>query len=428
MSALEVFVDRGEIVAGDTITGRVVIHQDFPKCHGIDVAFERVGKRLSAAHVAKGRLHAGPVRAGTVLPFQLTFPMTEPFTHQGIEIDVAWRVWASADVPLALDPKAVAPIVVRPRQVSPDGGAIAHVTNLPPPAGPEPMGTIGQLILWTLFAVLFFCLLPLLPFVLILYARSRLLDTRLSGFEIALPKRRFVLGEWIEPEVRFRLKRPIDVASLKLELHVFERWTTGSGKSRRTHRREVHHEERVVLEDQILGLGEARGATPGGAYRGGGPTVARPEGPVFVWRTPFLLPADGPPSLGSKLNYELKADLDIRGWPDASKQAKVETVAARLTGPMARPEERTHAETSGDVVAVPAGEVRDGVDTDIGGGGVWGWIGVSTLGVGGVAAAVVALGTAPLIPLPPVVFLAIAGLSVAVLFVGLFGFQRAVRS
>ena len=160
MSALEVWVDRTELVAGDTITGRVVVHRDFHKCNGIDVAFQRLGKRLSATRVCVQRLHAGPVRAGTQLPFQLTFPMSEPFTHQGIEIDVAWQVWACADVPLARDPKAATPIVVHPRQVPPSADAIAQVTSLPKKQGPKPTPFLAKMFFWALFAVILVCLLP----------------------------------------------------------------------------------------------------------------------------------------------------------------------------------------------------------------------------------------------------------------------------
>lgn len=426
MSALEVNVDRTEIVAGESISGEVVMLQDFPSCHGVDVAWERSGKRLGTTYVSKHRVHTGPVTAGMRFPFTLTFPMSAPFTYQGQEINVQWRAWASADVPLKIDPKAGHAVTVLPREVPADPQLIATLTDLPPKKKPEPMQPILQLLVWALFLVILVCCFPLVPILLIVYARKRLLDTRLADFEVALPERAFVVGEWVEPEVRFRLKRPIDVAKLTLDFRVFERWTTGSGNNRRTHRREIHHEQRVVLEDHVLGLTEARGVMPGGAYRGGGPSADRPEGPVFLWRVPFQLPMDGPPALGSSLNYELKADLDIRGWPDADKLVKVPTVAARLSGALPRPEERSFEETSGDVAAVPRGDSRDGVNTDISGGGVWSWIGLSTLGVMGLGVASFAYLEG--VPYPLAGIVGFATVSAVVLCAGLVGFQRAVRS
>lgn len=421
-NALRLTLHDDRVTVGGTVRGTVAVAEALPRCEGIDVCFERSGRHVAGAKIARRRVHAGPARRGAVIDFELRFPMDQPFAFEGHAVAVNWTVRAEADVPLALDPHALAPIEVSAAKVAPTPEAIARAVDVEEPE-PASIGPVAMILLALLGLLAVSLLLPLLPVALVLYVRRHLLATRVHHIELEVPKRKVVLGEWIEAVVRFRLKRPIDVAKLSLTTTGYERWTSGSGNSRSTKTHVFHEEEQVAFTERVIGLAPGKsGAGGGGAYRSAGGRT-RKEGPWLEWRVPVRLPPDGLPTVDGAVGYLLRAHLEIRGWPDAKPEAKLGTIGARLDGEGPRPEPVPLERSSGEIALLRPGEHPEGVDVDVGGGGVWGWVGLGSIGSLGLSGAVAILATDPH---PAAVVSYVGAASFAALVAGVAGLWYAV--
>ena len=418
--ALHVVLAETEVEVGGMVRGRVEVLESFADATALDVSLQCGGTRTPMQVRAKARLREGPIAAGEKLDFALQVPPDAPFDFEGHARTIAWVAEARVDAPWKIDPKVSAAFRVRPRVVS--AAELEDAIRVPPTAPPQQMHIIVRVILGVLVAMVVICLLPILPFLLVIVANKKIVATRVADYVLEIPDRHFALGEWVPVTVRFRLKRAIHVKKMSLGFHGTEQWSTGSGKTRSTHRHHFHEQEQVVLEDTVLGLAAPSGKGGAGAYRSSG--RARRTGPIVEWKTAVQIPHDGLPSVGGQtVYYSLKAKTNIRGIvtsPNAG--VLVRTVGARLEGGPARPETPPIQESSGDIVFVPPGATAPpGVVAVIHGGGVWRWIALSTLGIcAAVGGAAVSIDT------PDPIFFVMLAAGLAALVAGLVGFWIAL--
>jgi len=205
------------------------------------------------------------------------------------------------------------------------------------------------------------------------------LKTRLTDFTVEVPDRHYLLGQWVPITVRFRLKRAIEVANIKVALRGMEKYS--SGKSTHTHN--FHEQEHCAVQEVVLAPAPEDGVQQGpdqGIYR----SLGRPEstGPVFTWRTGVKLPADGLASVGDSVFYQVKATADVLGWPDPSAEVKVKTAGAKVEFSPAAPPHDHPRDTSPGLVFVPRGQAMPaGVEAPTSGSGLWGWIFICLVGV-----------------------------------------------
>ena len=369
-----------ELRVGEVVRGEVRVEQDYAAAEGLDVELVYT-VRHSPHTLVKERLVHGPLHAGQVVPFELHL-REGPYSWDMPNVSVGWTVKASVDIAWRIDPEAETDLVVRPRQVPPDEATLARLSEEAEQAFVKPApGPIANAILFALLGMLGLALFPLLPIGLILWARSAVTRTRVREVEVVVPERRIAHGEWVPVVVRFIARRPFRLEKLDLTFSGSERWTTGSGDSRRSHRVVFHTESQTILVDRVVAIGAEEQHLGGGAYRGGGRKRSR-QGPIFEWHTGFRLPPDGPPSAGSGLTYDLKLELDIADLPDVTKNVHLKTLGARVdplppTGDPPPPEQ-----TSGELTFLPNGEpAPPGVNARLGAGGLMRWVLLSVVGV-----------------------------------------------
>lgn len=371
---------------GETVQGTVQIQSGFPSATGLDVQLLTHKRGAERKEWARVRVHHGPLSHGMQLPFSLQIPLDAPFAFEGKRHAASWVVRAQVDVPWKIDPKAEVALSVGPRAVR--AAEIAQVVQLPE----KPESKMSPF-LWVLLSLLVLVIgvsvavtfLPFAPFLLIYLANRRALATRLSDLTIELPERHFVLGEWVPVTVRCRLKRAVDLERMTLLFQGTEKWSTGSGNSRRTHYHHFHEQQLLGLSNTVIAPVSSKIGAAGGVYRSAG--RPRIEGPFLVWETAVQLPVDGLPT-SRGVYYKLQAKLELRGLPHATLEKKVPTVSARLIERPATPHLLPVAETSGQLVFVPEGATPPaGVDASVRGGGVMRWVLLTTAGLAGLAGA-----------------------------------------
>ncbi len=375
-------LESAEVRIGDTVRGRVRVEEEFADAKGLDVELVYV-VRSSSHTLVKQRLVEGPLHAGREVPFELTLT-DAPYSWQMPHVSVAWKAKASVDIAWRIDPKADADLVVRPRELPPNEDALARAdAEAEATKKDTSMGPVGSAVLWILVGLLVLAMFPLLPIGLILWARAAITRTRVRDSELVLPERRVAHGEWFPVIVRFAARRPFQLAKLELTFSGSERWSTGSGDSRRSHREVFHTEAQTILRDRIIAIGaEEASDGGGGAYRERGRRRRRRNGPVFEWRTGFRLPANGPPSAASGLTYDLKVQLDIEGLPDVSRVARLRTLGARVHPLPPAGDPPPPEMTSGELTFLKPGDpVPAGVDARLGAGGLMRWVLLSFVGV-----------------------------------------------
>lgn len=379
-AALTLELESMDCRVGDTVRGRVRVERDFAQAKGLDVALVYHAGGATVA-VVEQRLLDGPVRRGQLLPFELELTHG-PYSWQMPHVPVSWSVRASVDVAWRIDPKAQHDLVVRPRKLAPADAALAELSAAAEAGEPATVtGPVGSAIVWLLVVLFAFALLPLLPIGLILWARSAVTRTRVRDVELRLPERHVAHGEWFPVVVRFTGRRPFRLAKLELTFSGSERWTTGSGDTRRTHREVFHTESQTILVDRVVAIGAEEAPAAGGAYRGGGRRRAK-RGPVFEWQTGFRLPTSAPPSAGSGLTYDVKLELDIVDLPDVSKELRLKTLGAEVEPLPPAGDPPPPEQTSGELTFLRPGEPAPaGVDARLGAGGLMGWVLMSFVGV-----------------------------------------------
>lgn len=130
---------------GDVVRGWVEVRCDEEvECHGLTAGLRwrtRSKGTPAARVVASEELFQGLWRADTVerYPVALALP-AGPFTYEGHNLEVAWELFAEADVPWAFDPAAAREIVLEPDpDAEPDWQrAAGDALHLPPELQAEP--------------------------------------------------------------------------------------------------------------------------------------------------------------------------------------------------------------------------------------------------------------------------------------------------
>ncbi len=120
----EVWLEKDRAQVGETIAGRVTFaHPPSEKLAKVKAVTIELRARVHGSGDsesvvgAKGVLRQGPVTMAE-LPFRLLVPADGPVSFQGRYVKIDWEVVAELDIPWAIDPKRVRPIVVEPRRGS----------------------------------------------------------------------------------------------------------------------------------------------------------------------------------------------------------------------------------------------------------------------------------------------------------------------
>lgn len=389
VAPLTLELESAELRIGDTLRGVVRVEEDFAEAKGLDLEIQYLLRGSPHSRV-KRRLVDGPIYAGREVPFELTLP-DAPYSWKMPNVSVSWRAQASVDIAWRIDPKVNAELVVRPQQLPPSEEALAKADAAAEASKPDTsVGPLGSAILWLIVGGLALAFLPFLPLALIFWARSTVTQTRLRDVELVLPERRVAHGEWFPITVRFFARRPFEVAKLDLTLSGSERWSTGSGDSRRSHREVFFTESQTILPGRIVAIGVAdAGDGGGGAYRGSGRRARQQSGPVFEWQTGFRLPTNAPPSAASGLTYDVKLRLDLPGLPDVTRDLRLKTLGAEVHPLPPAGDPPPPEVTSGELTILKAGDpVPAGVNARLGAGGLMRWVLLSfvgvALGIGGI--------------------------------------------
>lgn len=118
---IEIRLEREEVTSGEEIRGEVGWNPP-PGAKTPDALVVKVGwaveGRAEFSLVARFEEKAAPSAPGALIrvPFAVS---TEggPVSYDGELVRVVWRVFATADIPWAIDPKKTAPFRVLPRRV-----------------------------------------------------------------------------------------------------------------------------------------------------------------------------------------------------------------------------------------------------------------------------------------------------------------------
>ena len=136
--------EPGPFRPGDRVRGSVVVtvHRDVsPRAVRVSLGWQTSGRgEYEAGDPAQLELPGGEWTAGSVIEteFELALPQVGPATYSGKLVGVNWRVAAELDLPMALDSKGEAEVIVVPAEAAPAGRpADASVTS------PAVRGTMG---------------------------------------------------------------------------------------------------------------------------------------------------------------------------------------------------------------------------------------------------------------------------------------------
>ena len=338
---------------GDIIRGSVEVRiDDAVKCNALTVGlrWRTHGKGNVASETAVSQvLFEGEWQAGAVFqrPFELQFP-AGPFTSHGHYLNVVWEVYATVDIPWAIDPRTEHEVVLQADpQATPDWNAsVGSPLHLPSeirrkisgePAQAKKAGCggttgnilgIGCLLLF-LGPMLFFLAIGIqrgvafsrgeisfaeaipwmLAAVVILglflagsfkVVRNMIARKRLGMVTLGVEPETVRAGGDIHVSLGCRPDKATDLISATARIVATEIIVRGSGTNKRTYRH-VAYEKDV----EITG---ARALPPNLPFHG---SVAIP------------IPQDAPPSFyasHNKLVWTVEARLDIARWPDWADQ------------------------------------------------------------------------------------------------------------
>jgi hypothetical protein len=413
--ALAIQIDRSELDVGETVTAQVQVLLDLPEAKELTGYAEATGVNLPAIRIGEIQLHEGGLTKGQSFSFSVTLPHDAPFSFEHDKHGLSWHVVADGDISWVTAEIAKAPLHVHPVRIEPSEEALALLAPSPPEPEQE-LGWVAKALFGALMIAVGICALPLAPFLLIYIANRRLERSRVTDFELTVPERHLALGEWIPLTIRFRLKRPVDVAALTIKLDGTKRWRSGDYSKSHC----FHEESVMLLEDVVLASRpDASAGAKGGIYRRRAHATVDPG--VFEVTVPMRLPPDGWPTVEGKITYTAAATLELRGWPDPSAQVKLPTFSALVEPVLDRPHALSVEEASPGIAIVAIGTTPPpGVDITVARDRIWPWVAIPTLGaaitVGSLAMAIEETN-------PPWLLLApLAALGLAAVAYGLWGF------
>lgn len=299
---------------GEVVRGEVVVRvTDNVACNGLVLhrfwqtagkGTKDTGPRISAT-LFQGQWSAGETYR---YPFHFTAPAA-PLSYRGQNIRIDHYVEARADVPWSFDPKAREPFYLEPGG---DGGPIELDTN----AASDPDIDIKQLtkgntpmvagiicILIGLFTMILAPILVPLGIGLIVWSafvmntRKKIGEVNVRAPSSALP------GSSIPVQVQFTPTADAVINTITARLVGIERSTSGSGKSKKTHRATIH--------DDLTTLSAGGQTTPGRAVTVRG-NVQVPDTSAFTFAAGH-----------NRIIWRLELTIDIAKWPDWSQRMAV---------------------------------------------------------------------------------------------------------
>ena len=244
---------------GDKIRGRVRVRvsQDVT-CNALQVGLRwsthGSGNEDSETGVAEtlfeGEWHEGEDRE---YPFELTAP-AGPASYNGHHVSIAHRVYATADIPWAFDPKAQVDFHL-------SGAAVSWTKYLPEPAdevvgrhtsGPASLiwtalFVTAALIAWWLHAPVIAVIIGVIALALAVgTVAEKIRDVKIGPIECQLSPLVVCPGEQIHFAMSFRPRSDVNVHTLNLVLTGEESAESGSGTNRTTHTHELGEVKHVI--------------------------------------------------------------------------------------------------------------------------------------------------------------------------------------
>lgn len=274
--SLRVVLDEANptVHPGDELRGRVEVEvSDTVRCDAL---------KCCAAWFAHGKgsdddgdvdpvvLFSGEWTAGQYeYPFAIKAPLG-PYTYRGAITNLDWRVKATADIPWAVDPKAIAEFVLVERDEPTSQEPYYFGPNFKPPlekeeaaqlsptASGKPATPESDSVFLTVIAVGIgvvvvgavaasaFLLLPIIAVIVGAVYLSRSLRRGAIGEPVAVVAPKLVMrGGTIHATIRFTARKTVSFGKVHATLRARERASKGSGSSRR----HFHH---LILEDERL--------------------------------------------------------------------------------------------------------------------------------------------------------------------------------
>jgi hypothetical protein len=327
---LELDADRPVFRAGEVLSGTVHVEVDSDcRCDGLDceIGWYTHGRGNSVEKTClERRLFTGEWSAGSHVQYPVEFTLPDgPFTYHGHYLNIDWYIWASADIPWALDPKAEQDFVLQPGDsvdgldYTPTHSALATAT--PPGSLSMKQGfqaIFGLLVaaIGIIFTVGFVVLGDADGFGIFLFGgisvvaggavafpvvRRMLAEQRLGAVEVELVPQRVPPGSTVLCSVRFTPQRDVHLLGADILFRGREEVVSGSGTNRSTHTHTVHEVRRPLLD---------------------GPRDA-PAGDFTELSARLEVPADAPLSFAARdneLEWSAEVHVDIDNWPDWKRE------------------------------------------------------------------------------------------------------------
>ena len=317
-------LERGERVygAGDPVRGAVVVEVSKDcRCDGlhVELGWYTHGKGNSVEQTcAQTRVFSGEWRADEQARFPFEFRLPNgPFTYHGHLLNLDWYVWASADIPWAIDPKIEEDILVASRALDqPLDYPVTDKSLTITSAGTLSPGRTALLIvsavllsataLLVVRAALFGD--PLLAVTAVVTGllgallgaspmRKMLAEQKLGPVQVEIVPQHVVPGDEMVCGVSFRPPGAVTLKRASVHLVGVERVVYNAGTERMTYTHTFFSWQELLAEGPV--------ELPAGRY-------TQLQGGV-------RLPPDAPLSLDvgdTEVAYTVEFHLDIDGWPD----------------------------------------------------------------------------------------------------------------
>ncbi|MBW3563144.1 MAG: sporulation protein [Acidobacteria bacterium] len=340
---------------GETVRGIIDVRIDKDvRCDGLEVGlrWRTHGRGNSVTErIVFETLFEGEWTAGTVFrrPFAFEFP-AGPYTYHGTLLNVVWEVYATADIPWAIDPRVEEEVVLRPNpEAEPNWlTAAGSETYLPAKlkeqtsggAAAAPTisgGWVGNLVaigcLFVFLGPLVFILgaavrqgigftrgevaliealmwgvgglvvIALFLGILLKVVRNMVARKKLGQVKLTVEPALIRAGEEVRVSIGCRPENPVELNGATAKVVATEIVVSGSGTNKTTHRH-------VVFEQQ-LNVAGARTLSPNMPFNEG---------------ASIRIPADASPSFyasSNSLTWTVTTQLDIARWPDWIEEREI---------------------------------------------------------------------------------------------------------
>lgn len=333
--------------AGETVRGIIDVRIDKDvRCDGLEVGLRwRTHGRGNTAteRIASETLFQGEWPAGTVFqrPFALDFP-AGPYTYHGTMLNVVWEVYATADIPWAIDPKVEEEVVLRPnpetepnwltaagkelhmpaklKEIISGGGAAAApsvgwartvlpigcllmllllMAQLIPAVVRQGVGFArGEVLLVEMImaGVAGLAVIALFLVFLLKVVQNRVARKKLGQVKLTVEPALVRAGEEIRVSLGCRPQNPVELNGATAKIVATEIVVSGSGTNKTTSRH-------IVFEQNVI-VAKARTLSPNMPFNEG---------------TSIRIPAGAAPSFyadSNSLSWTVTTQLDIARWPD----------------------------------------------------------------------------------------------------------------